>query len=534
MHVLFAITTILAFEFLIRIIYYGLVFTFAQHLLFPLGLHNVEVNGMVNAFYAVSSVCALFVGLYADIAKNGLYRVLKVGSFVFVFAVSLICLGTYSEYVGMPQLVTVNRDWLRTVNQGPLLIILLGIFLFAVSYGSIKTTTAPIIGNLHLLYKSKKLTGADTSERDRSYWSRCIGKEIGIDQVFRLYYWIINAGGLIGILLIPAFTEQIAVHFTSSKMSNSTMTWSVTAPSDAESLSSRCPSHFTHYVHSYLEPYLLCTVLSLLALACLFFYGVIRKRITAFSDSTCSRNVSILEESDEAETAVLEDRHQRPSLKSFLSFLLSPNVAKIFCILPVFWLISNQQSSNFILQAHYLHRPSWISSPSTLNAINSIMLLIVIPAMEFAFFAKKSLRNWFTSKRRVVGGLMLSCASMTYAVVLQLCILRCGNFDSHNNYIPHAGRISIFFQVPLYLLQTLAEALTSITVFQLAYTLSPPTMKAFGMALYMFTSFIASLLGIMLAPLTSPMLITYLFAVCAVVIFIEGVLFHRYFPDDAE
>jgi len=226
----------------------------------------------------------------------------------------------------------------------------------------------------------------------------------------------------------------------------------------------------------------------------------------------------------------ISSHQENQSFQSFFGYLANPNVLKISCTLPVFWLISNQQSSNILLQAHYLQRPEWMASPTMLNAINSLLLLIIIPSIECLFYTHRRLSHWFTVKRRCVFGLSLSSISMSYAAVLQICILRRGYFDLHNNYHPYDDKISVFYQVPIYVIQTIAETFTSITVLQLAYTLSPKSKKAFGMALYMFTSFVASLLGILVTPLTSPGRIIYLFLACALTIFVESILFYRFFP----
>ena len=525
---------ILSYEFLIRLVFYGIAFTFAQHLIYPLGFRHSESNAVINAFYGFSSISSICWAVFADISRDGLFRVLRYGSMIYAFSMAIICLATYSEFSAVGSDILINRDWLRNINHTPTVLFLMGVFLFGASYGAIKTTTAPIIGNIHELISLQKTSGSSYGEHCIPFCniklvhdlcSRISSLEIGVDQVFRFYYWVINAGAFVGILLIPHFTELSGVHFTSSKaMPN--FTW---CQSPTHLTSPRLLSVHADYIHSFTQSYLLCMIVAVLSLSLILLSDWNRKHVTR--NLNISDDFNIKTESLTKDIELVNTEGKKPSLHDFVQFLLAPNVLKIFIVLPLFWLISNQQSSNFILQAHFLQRPHWISSPSVLNAINSIILLLVIPLIEVTLCTKRKWREWLTPKRRIIIGLLISAVSMLYATGLQAAIIRQGTFDEHHNYMARGEKLSIFLQVPLYVLQTFAETCTSITVFELAYTLSPPEMKAFGMALYMFSSFLSSLLGMIITPLASPELVVYLFGSCAVLISIEAVLFQRYFPE---
>ena len=528
-----------AYEFVLRLVYYGVAFSLAQHLVYPLGLRHSGVNALINLFYGFSAVTSLFWAICADVNKDGLFYVLKIGSVVYAISLAFLCLATYAEFSPVAKDIIINRDWIASVNRSPAVILYIGVLIFGASYSAIKTTTSPIIGNLHnLIVLYKQNASFEDDALSSSEWK--IGRlyarfqrmilraNIEIDQVYRAYYWIINAGAFVGILLIPHFTDEIGVHFTSTKAAGN-FTWCQTPLTDAKGSAT---SAHANYILSFAEPYLLCTVLSLFCVSLALLGDRARKYIaktTLIRDSSIKIHVKDESLHESGDFSVLKKKS--PTFKDFKELLLAPEVLKIFGILPLFWLVSNQQSSNFILQAHFLRKPKWMSSPSILNAINSIILLTVIPVMEVLLYSAKGLKKWFTPKRRVLLGLFFSALSMLYASCLQCAILTRGSFDEHHNYTAKAEMLSIYFQVPVYLLQTLAEIFTAITIFELAYTLSPPEMKAFGSALYMMSSFVASLLGMLVTPITSPERIIYLFGACTILVAVQLVLFKIHFPE---
>eukprot|EP00760_Papus_ankaliazontas_P038949 PhM_4_TR9433/c0_g1_i1/m.60156/K03305/TC.POT; proton-dependent oligopeptide transporter, POT family len=491
---------IVAVEFNERFAFYSVAFTFATIMQTMLAYDAQTINVAINVFYAVSAMASLGFAVLADMTL-GLKRVLLLSGVLYALSLASLTASVRSElYDAFPHSPTSGA---RAAFWG-------GMMLMAIAYGGVKTTTAPLLAS--------QITDAGHIER-----------------VFRLLYWTINAGSLAGILSSPALCLIDGPRIPASFGSGGDGGDSGAGDGD--------------YVCSgYWVPYTVCFGCAILAV-CVFGY-----RTSDYTEDETMRKESRRvwrlmwlrmwgkgKGGDGAEVvAIRSPTNPTPygeliesrspgvgpaaSPPPHVEVLKMKRVGKLVLLLPVFWVASNQQATNYVLQATWLQRPAWVS-PSALNSLNSISLLTIIPVLDYVFHHRIKVRP----SVKVITGFVLSALGLLYAGGIQYVLHQRGHFDNDGNYVLHAGseRLSVWYQVPLYVVQSVAEALSAITLMEMAYTMAPKSQKSLCMALYLMSSFVSSLIGLALVPLSEPSKLHIMFVLCSGLMFAVSAVFAK-------
>ncbi|XP_034276317.1 solute carrier family 15 member 3 [Pantherophis guttatus] len=204
----------------------------------------------------------------------------------------------------------------------------------------------------------------------------------------------------------------------------------------------------------------------------------------------------------------------------------APNLHVLAKILPVmltlipYWMVYFQMQSTYYLQGLHLSIPKFFQNShmnnsalsATIDTIymfpdawlllaNVVVLLILIPLKDRVidpFLAKKKLLP--SALRRMALGMIFGLGSVLLAGFLETKRLQ---YVNNNQTITQrigkdeyfAAPLSIFWQIPQYLLIGISEIFASISGLEFAYSEAPRTMQGAIMGLFFFISGVGSLLG---------------------------------------
>lgn len=162
-------------------------------------------------------------------------------------------------------------------------------------------------------------------------------------------------------------------------------------------------------------------------------------------------------------------------------------IKSVLAILPIFpfiiffWLCFDQQGSTFVLQAEKLDRNVFGIKILTaqVNAMNAILVLFLVPLFDGVIypFCRRVLGLQLKHLNRMAVGLFLTslaficCASLDYAIV-------------HSK----PNSVHIVWQIPQYVIMTIAELLISITGLEFVYSQAPKSMKGTLAAMWCLTT----------------------------------------------
>ncbi len=164
-------------------------------------------------------------------------------------------------------------------------------------------------------------------------------------------------------------------------------------------------------------------------------------------------------------------------------------IVGVFAAVTLFWALFDQKGSSWVLQAKQmdLRLGRLVLSPAQLQALNPFMVMGLIPLFSWAIFPALERRGvWRTPLARMTGGMFIAVLSFAAAALVQTAI--------DGGRTPH-----VLWQVPQYLLLTVAEVLVSVTGLEFSYTQAPRAMRSTIMSLW----FLAIALGNLLTALVS-------------------------------
>jgi POT family proton-dependent oligopeptide transporter len=175
------------------------------------------------------------------------------------------------------------------------------------------------------------------------------------------------------------------------------------------------------------------------------------------------------------------DRHPPEAIEGVRAVF---RVMLIFSAIPIFWALFDQKASTWVVQATTmdLQVGSWKLAPSQLQALNPVMVMVLIPLTNLLVFPWLEKRGWSpTPLRRMTAGMFI--AGISYAMVGTIQVVLDGG-----------TQLSVLWQTGPYLVLTLAEVLVSATGLEFAYSQAPQSMKGVIMSLWNLTVTIGNLL----------------------------------------
>ena len=196
----------------------------------------------------------------------------------------------------------------------------------------------------------------------------------------------------------------------------------------------------------------------------------------------------------------------------------------VFLWYPVYWLCYGQMGSNLVAQAELLERPDWLAAEA-LNVLGSAALILLIPLFDQVIFPMLARCGMSPSPiTRISIGFFLAAVSILYTAVLEYYIHEWGSF-SDGDYYPDGEKISVWWQVVPYVVFGVSEIFASVGGLEFAYTESPESMKSVIMSLFLFTDATGSLLGMLVSPVVKPENMVFVFFACGGTMFVISVAF---------
>jgi POT family proton-dependent oligopeptide transporter len=178
-------------------------------------------------------------------------------------------------------------------------------------------------------------------------------------------------------------------------------------------------------------------------------------------------------------------------------------IISVFFLISVFWALFDQHSSSWIFQAGQMDLRLWGDRESflgidnvTLNrnqvpALNPLMVMLLIPAMNVVYGRLDRLGLKTTPLRRITAGMFFAALSFAVVALIQVSI--------DTNERDGLPRVWFGWQIIPYLIMTVAEVLVSITGLEFAYTQAPARMKSTIMGFWLLTVTLGNVLVAFLA-----------------------------------
>ncbi|CAB9515609.1 Peptide transporter family 1 [Seminavis robusta] len=203
----------------------------------------------------------------------------------------------------------------------------------------------------------------------------------------------------------------------------------------------------------------------------------------------------------------LEDAHQ------------ALQILPIMAMLPMFWMLYDQQGSVWTLQASRMALHGL--EPEQLQMLNPIEIMIFIPLFDRIIYPFLEDRlHWNISPLIRMGwGMVLAAVSFLVSGLLEHVI----EFSSSGSQSVH-----VLWQVPQITIMAVGEIFLSVTGLEYAYSRSPDRLKGFIMATYLLTTAVGDLLGgILYSSVFKDMNRAVVMYVCAVLMLLNRFAFGR-------
>ncbi|CAO3677261.1 unnamed protein product [Rhizopus stolonifer] len=199
---------------------------------------------------------------------------------------------------------------------------------------------------------------------------------------------------------------------------------------------------------------------------------------------------------------------------------------KIFVPLSIYWVCYNQLSNNLISQAGVMARPSGLPN-DIMNNFDPIALIIFIPITDSIIypFLRRHKINFFP-QQRITLGFFFGTIAMIYAAVVQHYIYMDPLFISSGG---ESSNVSVFIQIPCYVLIAFSEICASITSIEYAYTHAPKSMKSLVSALSLWPNCVSALISLAISPSSHDPNMVWVYTGVAVGAFVCGCIYYYLF-----
>ncbi len=147
-------------------------------------------------------------------------------------------------------------------------------------------------------------------------------------------------------------------------------------------------------------------------------------------------------------------------------------LAIIYLFVTMFWMLFDQHSSSWVLQAQDLNLKfgiTWL--PSQVQAINPILVLTFIPLFTMVVYPRLNRVFELTPLRKIGIGLFLTALSFVVIALVQ-------------EAVDAGARPSVGWQLLAFVLLTAGEVMVSIVALEFSYTQAPRAMKSVIMGIF--------------------------------------------------
>ncbi|KZF20928.1 PTR2-domain-containing protein [Xylona heveae TC161] len=174
-----------------------------------------------------------------------------------------------------------------------------------------------------------------------------------------------------------------------------------------------------------------------------------------------------------------------------------------------------------------------------LNNFNPLTIIVAVPILSYVVYPLLRRYNIkFGRITRITFGFILAAISSIIGAILQWRVYKtspCGYYATNCQIGDGVSPISIWSQLPLYILGALSECFCNVTAYELAYARSPKHMKGLVMAIFLFMTAISSAIGEAVTPALNDPHLIWPFVGTGVAGIVLAIVFHwmyRHLNDD--
>ncbi|KAF3910963.1 hypothetical protein AA313_de0200386 [Arthrobotrys entomopaga] len=204
---------------------------------------------------------------------------------------------------------------------------------------------------------------------------------------------------------------------------------------------------------------------------------------------------------------------------------------KVFAVFPIFWVVYNQFSTNFISQAGQMNTHG---IPNDLmQNFDPIAIIIFVPILDrivYPILQKSRIR--FPPVNRITLGFTVASFAMAYAAIVQHLIYSAGPCykyplcpASEIDGVAQGNDVHIAVQAPAYIFVGIAEILASVTGYEYAYMKAPPSMRSFVQAMFLLTYAFGAAISEALSPTAKDPLILWMYTGISIAALVAGWVF---------
>ena len=164
-----------------------------------------------------------------------------------------------------------------------------------------------------------------------------------------------------------------------------------------------------------------------------------------------------------------------------------------------------------------------------LSNFNPLTIIVAIPILSHVVYP--TLRHFnirFGRIKRITFGFALATISGVCGAIVQWRVYKtspCGYYATDCDVGSGVSSLSIWIQLPNIMLGALSECFCNVTSYELAYARSPPSMKAFVMALCLFSTALSSALGEIVTPAINDPHLIWVWGGPAIALAVQTVIF---------
>lgn len=225
----------------------------------------------------------------------------------------------------------------------------------------------------------------------------------------------------------------------------------------------------------------------------------------------------------------LEKRGSKPSWMTFDDHWVDEvnrgfKACAVFAWYPLWWLTYNQLNNNLTSQAATMETHGLPND--VLSNLDPFALIIFIPICDYFIYPafQRAGIKW-TALKRICAGFFTGSAAMIWAAVLQHYIYKTNPCGYSAATCDGVSPLNVWIQTGSYVLIAFSEIFASITGLEYAFTKAPKNMRSLVMAVFLFTSALASALGEAFVSLSTDPLLVWNYGTMAVLSFIGGIFF---------
>ncbi|RNF21246.1 proton-dependent oligopeptide transporter, POT family [Trypanosoma conorhini] len=529
---------VMAVEFTERLGYYGTTFMLMMYCTSMLRWSPSTANAAINGLYAVTPVAACISSILSD-GRWGRPLSLVVSLAAYAGGLSMVALSSYPFMYG---------KFPVEPSVGSIVLFAFGISCFSIGYGGMKVCTNPLMADIV----------SEAYEDDEQ------NREVVLSQLFRWIYTVINVGSLVGMFVPPllrSLDNRTVVLGSVVYTTGFYLGFTLSAASCLLGLFIFGVTYRQFRKNTPVPEFVLVHVF-FRAIRIRWYFATGRIRDDAFQaahrwdlidyaaysatgdscpDATAprtdlavpsdlSRNrpssagagtVSAPVSNEQGPVAPklggdAAEKEENPSDSASPeidgmeqvwvdSAKTIVSVCRALVPMPIYWLITNQFSTNMILQASSTRLPPKLP-PEIFNNVNTVALLVSLVLFDRVVFPRMFANRPPPVRGRMVVGCVTMVLSMVWCGFVQIGIDHRGTYDESDFYNLFPGMIMLSpgWLVPPYIMQGVASALVDTTVLEVVYVAAPTQMKGAVMALYLLTSSLSGFLGMALSPVMRP------------------------------